>query len=377
MLKKILFILFSVLALMSCDKEKVHSESPVEKTTIMFFPWSTNLKTCFLQNINDFHQLIRNNRLNNERVMVCMETSPGEASIMEIKEEKIVDVMTYKDPSFTTVEGISNFLNLIHKNAPAKKYSMIVGCHGTAWLPAVETSTRCSFSDESEVPLTRYFGGTTKEYQIEIPVFREGIQNSMIPKFEYILFDDCYMANIEVAYELKDVCNHIVASPTEIMAYGFPYHLCGNYLIGAVNYENVCNEFYKFYSKYSIPCGTIAVVDCSEIGKLASIMKEINSYSAELDTLDSPIQRMDGYVPTLFYDFGDYVDHLVISDSLKHEFGNQLSKVVPYKRRTESYFSTFEGVIPIKSYSGVTTSFPSNHPLAAKIVNTSWYRDTH
>ncbi len=377
MLKKILFILFSIFALASCDKEKKNDESPVEKTTIMFFPWSTNLKSCFMQNINDFHQLIRKNKLNNERVMVCMETEPGEATIMEITEEKIADVMTYKNPSFTTSFGISNFLNQIHKKAPAKKYSMIVGCHGTAWLPALETRTRCSFSDDSEVPLTRYFGGTTKEFQIEIPVFKEGIQNSMIKNFEYILFDDCYMANVEVAYELKDVCNHIVASPTEIMAYGFPYHLCGSYLMGAVNYESICSTFHQFYSKYSIPCGTIAVIDCSEMDNLAGIVRRINSYSPELDTLSSPIQRMDGYEPTLFYDFGDYVEHLVIPDQLKQDFYVQLEKVVPYKRNTESYFSTFEGVIPIKSYSGITTSVPSSHPLAKMIVNTSWYKNTH
>ena len=34
---------------------------------------------------------------------------------------------------------------------------------------------------------------------------------------EYILFDDCYMSSIEVAYELKDVTKYLIGSTSEMM----------------------------------------------------------------------------------------------------------------------------------------------------------------
>lgn len=40
---------------------------------------------------------------------------------------------------------------------------------------------------------------------------------------EYILFDDCYMSSLEAAYDLRHVTRHLIACPTEIMAYGMPY----------------------------------------------------------------------------------------------------------------------------------------------------------
>lgn len=42
-------------------------------------------------------------------------------------------------------------------------------------------------------------------------------------KMEYILFDDCYMSSLEAAYDLRHVTRHLIACPTEIMAYGMPY----------------------------------------------------------------------------------------------------------------------------------------------------------
>lgn len=63
---------------------------------------------------------------------------------------------------------------------------------------------------------------------------------------EYILFDDCYMSSIEVAYALKDVTDYLIGSTSEVMAYGMPYAEIGQYLIGKVDYAGICDGFYSF-----------------------------------------------------------------------------------------------------------------------------------
>ena len=122
----------------------------------------------------------------------------------------------------------------------------------------------------------------------------------------------------------------------------------------------------------------IAVTDCSYLDELAALMKLIyENYS--LDNAQAAyIQRMDGYSPVLFYDFGDYVRVLCNSDSeLYRYFTSLLERVIPYKACTEKFYTTSKGEITIKQYSVITTSAPSTNSQMVDYPKTSWYIDTH
>ena len=174
------------------------------------------------------------------------------------------------------------------------------------------------------------------------------------------------MANIEVAYELKDVCKHIIAYPTEVMAYGFPYHISGRFLINGIDYESICESFYRFYVNYEKPCGTISTINCLALDSLARFMKKVNlSFDTTISVDASSLQRMDGYDPTVFVDFEDYVYHLTDNAQWLSEFDHLMTIVIPYKRNTPTYYSTMGGQIPIGKYSGITTSEPSAMYCAA------------
>ena len=385
--EKLLLCLLSYFCFTACDEidEDIDdTRSTAENTIIMFFPWSNNLKSCFIQNISDFKQVLQQKGLDNERYVVCIESSHGKVDIIELKKSNasfVEDTLDrYSDPRFTTSEGITHLLDRLYPKFPSNTYSMTVGCHGTGWAPAGSFSTRSANvgSDETSVPETRFIGGTTTESQIEISTFKEGIKNSTISKFEMILFDNCYMANIEVAYELKDVCKYIVAYPTEVMAYGFPYQISGNYLIGGVDYENICESFYRFYVNYERPCGTISTINCDALDSLARFMKKVNlSLDATVHVDASSLQRLDGYTPTVFVDFEDYVYHLTEDASMLSEFDNLMSVLIPYKKNTPTYYTTMGGEMPIVKYSGITTSEPSEHSLMSAYKKTSWYMATH
>ncbi len=359
--------------------------SQTEQTVIMFFPWSTNLTSYFLQNIKDFESAIENNILTNERVLVCFSQSPTKAILFELKFDKgksVRDTLkSYENPAFTTSEGITSVLNDIKTISPANRYAMIIGCHGMGWLPVAKTKasgmTTKFHWDYKGGPMTRFFGGLTSEYQINTTTLAEGITDAGI-KMDYILFDDCYMSTIEVAYDLKDVTNYLIACPTEIMAYGFPYQTVAPFLLGDVDYPSVCNAFYDFYSSYSSPYGTIGVTDCAELDRLAVIMKEINQQFTFKTSQLTDIQRMDGYSPVIFFDLGDYVAHLCEDSSLLELFNQQLNRAVPYKAHTAKYYSAIiHGAVAIKSYSGTVVSDPSTNSLASPKEETKWYKATH
>lgn len=386
--KKISYIvlLLSILAsIVSCSKEDepIYQQRDNEQTIIMFFPWSSNLLPYFRQNIKDFSESIENRGLYAERVLVCIATTPNNAELIELKYDNgkcVPDTLkNYSNVDFTTQINITNLIKDVVAIAPGKKYGMIIGCHGMGWLPVVRTKSNKNSNifhyDIQTGPMTRYFGGLSSEYQIETRTLANAILESGIT-MEYILFDDCYMSSVEVAYDLKNVTNYLIASPTEVLVYGFPYHKCGKYLIGNVDYKGVIDAFYDFYSEYQYPYGTAAVTNCQELDYLAELVYQINNNIVSNDE-NHGIQKMDGYTPTIFYDLTDYIDKVCLDYDIKEQFIIQMRKTVPYKCHTEKYFTASKGALPIVEYSGITTSDPSINTLTNSKKDTEWYKATH
>ena len=89
---------------------------------------------------------------------------------------------------------------------------------------------------------------------------------------EFILFDACLMSSIECMYQLKDKTNMIIASPTDILAYGFPYE----YIIPTIskpniNYTEIGRNYMNFYNKKSgiLNSGCITIIEIKQVEKLS------------------------------------------------------------------------------------------------------------
>ncbi len=344
----------------------------------MFMPWSTNMTTYFEQNIIDMETAISSGILKNERFIVCMSSTPDIAHVIELRAARgrcVRDTLfQYDAPRFTRQEDISRLLTDIRHTAPALSYALLVGGHGMAWLPSGRHANRLK---RDAMPLTRWFGGQTRDYQIATTTLASAIAAAGM-HMEYILFDDCYMSSVEVAYDLKDVTNYLIGCPTEIMIYGFPYHQCAAHLVGSADYEGLCRTFLDFYKTYPTPCATIAVTDCRQVEALAATVRQINMRQAAADFVLDDVQPMDGYHPTLFYDLGDYINHMCDDAALLDAFNRQLALTVPYKAHTDTYYSAADGTRhPIKTYSGITTSVPSSSVTSYGLEQTQWYQATH
>ena len=395
MKKYLLFLLIIPFVISTSCTDSDEPEAKVEpcgKTILMYMPWSSNLTSYFYQNIRDMESCIEElGGLSDQRVLVFISKTATDASLFEIEYEngtcRRSEIKNYTNPAFTTREGIAGILGDAISYAPAERYSMIIGCHGMGWLPV--NASRTSRAAEkfhwdyagATTPLTRFFGGTTSQYQTDISTLADAISDAGV-KMEYILFDDCYMSTIEVAYELKDVTDYLIASTCEVMAYGMPYETMGKYLLGTPDYKAVCDEFYEFYSNYTeMPCGTLSVTDMSEIDAMAALMRDINATYTFDDTQRAKLQNLDGYNPTIFYDYGDYVRSLLsqnhASESLIEEFNAQLDRLVPHKTHTERFYTATRGPLRLDRYSGITTSDPSVSQRASDKTDTKWYHATH
>lgn len=410
MMKKLLFLLQLIILLVfsSCQVEDVPIPYPLpsvpvgaENTIFVYMPWSGspgNLYTFFQKNLTDIKQaVVDQGGLGDKRLMIFISDSPSKGSLINVKYESeacVDDTIavfdnTLDNQKLNSVDWIADLLRRVQEYAPARSYSMIVGCHGMGWLPGnSETRSRYSLfsikdKDNERLPLTRWFGGET--YKTNISTLDKGIEQSGIGKMQYILFDDCYMSTVEVAYELRHSTNHIISCPTEIMAHGMPYDLLWTELSKSnPDYARVCDTFYNFYSKYDYPYGTISVIDCSQIEAMTNIMREINHSRNLVNVSEDDVQIMDGYQPAIFFDMGDYVRKIAKNETdLLTRFERQLNLLVPYKRNTPSYFTEVRNpgvgaVIPIKTYSGITISdLSSNRKVLNGFAQSPYYKATH
>ena len=388
-----LLVLLTPSVFLSCDNDSTdepdNNSSKYKQTVLMYMPWSGgSIYSYFLQNISSFETAIRNNKgFDGNALVVFISESETKSHLINIKYN---DGECYRDTirsfyfdecDYTTSAGIASVINNAIKIAPAKTYALAIGSHGMGWLPVgsdISTRARMSAMMNPNVYLTRYFGHSSdSNYQTDISTLADGIKKTGL-RMEYIMFDDCYMSNIETAYELKDVTDYLIASTCEIMIDGMPYFEIGMDLLKN-NYKNICDGFYSFYSNYSMPCGTIGVTDCNEVERMAEIMKEINTvYPLGVESVDD-IQDLDGYNTTVFFDFGDYVSHLCKDEYLLNLFKTQLDRLVPYKANTETYYSMLtQQQTRIKTFSGLTVSDPTeNKGLTDALSTTSWYKATH
>ena len=395
--------------------------TPVGQTVFMFFPWSNSLLSDFRRTVEDMQTVVTQRSMKDERIMVFMATSEREAVLFQLKKQNgrcLTDTLRrYSDRPFTSRQWLTSLFSEVMTLAPASRYGMVVGCHGMAWVPVqgqrnarkrLGSQERIDEEDnlykeekidkeglykeeridkegepndlmhfEVQGPVTtRFIGGTYPETQIETTDLADAMADAGFHT-EYILFDACYMSSVEVAYELKDVTHYLIASPTEVLSYGFPYITMGKHLLGTPNYKGIADSFISFYSSYNLPYGTVAVTDCTQLDALAAIAQQINAAAAE-QLVPNGVQIMDGYSPTLFYDLGHLMSLKDAGTVLTAAFAEQLDKTVPYKGHTGQYFTALKDApVDIKHYSGLNTSQGSLNHMADRFSETAWYKATN
>lgn len=396
----------------SCSEEAFDTDSVNKQTILVFYPWtgsqsSTGLLGYLQNNIDSISDgIIDRKGLNNSRVLVFLSDKYNHSTLYDLqynattKSVDRVPLKEYEGASYASAEGIADIMNEVKTKASALNYALIVGVHGCGWTYASDWSrypyyarpsvTRPSdnnfsgiqFGPDPNAPLTRFFGSVSlAENAMDISTLAEGIRESGL-KMQYILFDACYMSNIETAYELKDVTNYMIASGSEIMAAGLPYRSMWSYLNSATpNYSGIVSTSVNFYKNSSAPFCNLAAIDCRQVEKLASVMKEINAqYQLSASVSLDSIQHLDGFRPNLFYDLETYVDSLHPSGYLLDQFKNQLKLTIKASDHTDEAYTCIysSDSFKIKNYCGITISDPSQHSVAIKgREKTGWWKATH
>lgn len=387
----------------ACEKTPAQEEIATPHTLIFYFT-GTQLSYYFYRNISAAKEAVRQNVKGNSRVVCFFQhNDKTKADLIELVysdgacEEKVL--ATYDLPQQMDEEHLSYFFNEIIRSVPAETYGLVMAGHALAWIPidaAPDRAARRASAKGSPAPagddfwrkapsdiVTRHFGekySDTHSNRFDIGTLSSALTSTGV-KFDYILFDACFMANIESVYDLRDNADYIIGAPCEILGDGFPYQNTLPCLLrnGGRSHDlpQACKTFHDQYaSKYGYS-GSVALIDCAQVDALAAIVKKINA-GAKKDYDRDEIQTFEGQSRHVFYDLGDYVDKMCGDPALKAEFDAQMARTVPCKYTLGSFWSNYgteSGIYPIKAFSGLSTSAPAS-VYRDSYAETAWDRAT-
>ncbi len=377
--------------------------------TVLLYMSGSQLSTYYQANIEGIRRIIDSQIPGDGRILICMQPSTGgdKATLGEIyydaathtnifKEIKVYDLFVANE-----TEYVQQLLADVAKIAPAQRYGLIIGSHGKAWLPAGRNITARSLGhiqagESTFIPMpnalpTRGFGDPSRE--MDIAQLAEAIAQQEY-RLDWIIFDACFMANIETLYDLRESANYIIASPIEIMAAGFPYDRLIPQLFtdngNSYNLMGACETFYDFYMNdwESVPnnaqSGCISLTVTAELEQLADIVRRIqttspNPYDRDMLQTYEGIYSQGGANSHIFYDLGHFIETICTDQQLLSEFQNAMERTFPSNARfnTPQFYSAYNSKMnSISHYSGVSISEPSLRHVADN-QQTNWYKATH
>ena len=115
----------------------------------------------------------------------------------------------------TCPDSLTNFINWAVAAYPAKKYILVVNDHGHGYIPNEDLPdvTRGILFDDGHL----LADGTRKHCSVKS--FTRSIRSAKV-RFETIYMLACLMNNFEYLYEMKDLCDYIIASTYVMPAVG-------------------------------------------------------------------------------------------------------------------------------------------------------------
>ena len=241
------------------------------------------------------------------------------------------------DTSISTVdkEFVRGVMAKVKQEAPADSYGLILSSHGGGWVPSdLYDVYLLGEGSRSEAPQARpLFYGQDDYDCMEIPDLVDALKDTY---YKYIIFDACFMGNVEALYDFRNSADYIVASAAEVLGAGFPYETMIPMLFEYDDHslEAICEEYMEYYWESS---GTVALIDCKQLEPLAEAMRAVMSEMGEVDV--NSVQAYDAFDYHLFFDLLHYVE---LGTESSAAFEKALNKAVLYSGHT-SYIETATG----------------------------------
>ena len=368
---------------LSCSSSKDEPETPTDEHTIIVYMAACNSlgsNGWDQKDLIEMQEAVANNSLPGQ-VLVYRGDIDGNAKLYRVSAEGLKPLRDYASDGLSSVhsERMIRVLKDARTLAPAHSYGLVLWSHGNGWL-------QTGIEDNDEVQPLAW--GEDRGRVMNITTLRRVLEQSGI--WAYVYFDCCFMASVEVEYELRNTTPYIIGSATELLLDGMPYeqnipclfeYADGGLLRAAAN-------TFKYYDSKTSPkdrtC-TISVVSTAALNDVAAACRDI--LATGKGKLPDGFKQQPFMIESRcwFYDLGHYYDGLcqyITEDSaqpedqgarLKSALEATLSRAVIYAAATPRLWNR----ISLEHHCGLST-YPLENAAAASTKNyntLAWYSD--
>lgn len=176
----------------------------------------------------------------------------------------------------------------------------------------------------------------------------------------FIIFESCYMASVECAYQLRNKAKYLLASTAEIVSPGFqPIYGTSLPLLFSKTADLTGFARQAFVSSNnSYQSATFSVINTTQLPAMVEYLRGKITPTAMENIDRASIQQFGrGLQNDLFFDLEDA---LLAVESFEPgpAWESVLSETVPYREATDGFLENYEGGYPIRQHSGLTLYIP-------------------
>lgn len=296
-------------------------------------------------------------------------------------------VAEYPEENSASAAVFARMIDDVVRMYPADSYGLIFASHASGWLPegTLANPNRSRSIGIDTNPGTLASGST----EMELADFAAAIPDG---QFDFIIFEACLMAGVEVAYELRDKTDYMLASSAEMLVPGFvPVYPSSLHYLMETKYtvEQSLTAFASdYYDNVNAQSGayrsmTLSILKTQEMEAIATrtgcILSQALDVSdiASIQHFDRPGSYGDYPVAPRYFDFMDCMERLA-SPTDYAALESLLNETVVWKAATPTFMNEYNG-FSITKHSGLTLYIEQDcfAKLNEAYCETAWYAATH
>jgi hypothetical protein len=400
--KTYLLSLFLQLFICSCSTDTDYTPT-LSPATLIYMVADNNLDYYAISNIKQMEIGLSENASGHIFVFIdrAAGTNPSHPYLLRITKDSGSTSVTspilkvYREQNSCAPEFLCNVITDVKrycKNYNAELRRMVLWSHGTGWLPEGAPFNELDYTNEIKnkkpdknrtlspscsIGLDNTGGDGVIDYRKEMDIKDLAIALEG-EHFELFIMDACFMGAVEVAYELRNVCDYLIMSPTEIVANGFPYEKIVNYLTEpTIDPLAIAVHFFNFYNeqKNALQSAAISIIQTRYLEELALNMENIyQDYILCRENISlQKFKQYDRSLSNYFFDYKDFI--LQISKFSENNYQyvlNLYEKVNPFYLHTQKMYGIFElsGTYGLSIY--IPNTFFNRSDLHEHYKSLSW-----
>lgn len=371
----------------ACHTEDSIDELPTNRILIAYLSGDNSLSSEINQKINALATGFLNTESNNlnNRLFIYRDNRDAQPQLIEISNTHngpLRTLKTYPAQNSADASIMAQVLRDVLNNYSATSYGLIIFSHGTAWLPTqgLTNPYTAPAQNMKDHPTNTRTVATDGSNELELIDFAASLPLPRGQKWDFILFENCYMASIEVAYELKDKTEAILASATEILSPGmteiYPSALSLLYQ-PAPSLESFAKAYFDLWNAKSgnYRSATISVIRTARLAELGTLARAaFIRWQPDANSIAS-LQCFNRNKWHLFFDLEEAI--VTANPALQTYLSQLLPHIVTYAAATPSFIQNEPYGFNLLYHCGLSCYIPQHEFFYINTVykQTAWSKE--